>query len=285
MMAVVGSHQPQSPAKPQSKVVGVIYGSSIISAIPIPEVQAIIKMNGSCTLRLNGHRSTEHPLRHSSKSSPTFAIISSRPSHSPVQNCRLDDVVTDVESRSRHRHQSSSRGFTAASRSPPPIIVGQIRGVESQTRRPSQKMDAGSGFPSLIRLYPEEESDFEASVAYSHMPPICSKCEMFGHNCNNNRYDVVHQTGSSLHQAPITDQNEIAADDKEFSPVKKKGRGGGKGGGGGRGVFEFRAGLKSSVLFTFGLISDDGKVWEECCSGHRVPREMLEMGIKCLWIL
>ncbi|CAL1389086.1 unnamed protein product [Linum trigynum] len=43
---------------------------------------------------------------------------------------------------------------------------------------------ADCGFPTKIRLYPNDDPCFDIGIKYLNKPSVCSKCEVYGHDCN-----------------------------------------------------------------------------------------------------
>ncbi|CAL1387814.1 unnamed protein product [Linum trigynum] len=47
-------------------------------------------------------------------------------------------------------------------------------------------LTAECGFPSKVRLYPDDDPFFEVDVDYLNLPRVCSDCQVFGHDCSAN---------------------------------------------------------------------------------------------------
>ncbi|CAL1370289.1 unnamed protein product [Linum trigynum] len=43
---------------------------------------------------------------------------------------------------------------------------------------------AGCGFPERVKLYPNEDPSFEVEVEYLNKPIVCTRCEIYGHDCD-----------------------------------------------------------------------------------------------------
>ncbi|CAL1394845.1 unnamed protein product [Linum trigynum] len=64
---------------------------------------------------------------------------------------------------------------------------------------------ADCGFPSSIRLYPDEDPSFAVEVEYLNLPRVCPVCAVYGHDCNvlarSNKKWVVKQKVQSTVEA------------------------------------------------------------------------------------
>ncbi|CAL1370929.1 unnamed protein product [Linum trigynum] len=96
-------------------------------------------------------------------------------------------------------------------------------GAQLGTARACLEMEASSGFPSTVMLYPDEESGFEVRVEYNRPPLVCSKCEMLGHNCNSNRYEGKVWVRKEQARMKTAEKSRSGAENEEVQGIKDKG--------------------------------------------------------------
>ncbi|CAL1377764.1 unnamed protein product [Linum trigynum] len=62
------------------------------------------------------------------------------------------------------------------------------------------------GFPSKVRLYPDDDLFFDVAVEYLNLPRVCSHCQVYGHDCsilaNSNKKWVIK--GATKSSDPIS---------------------------------------------------------------------------------
>ncbi|CAL1355054.1 unnamed protein product [Linum trigynum] len=79
---------------------------------------------------------------------------------------------------------------------------------------------ADCGFPSTIRLYPDEDPSFAVEVEYLNLPRVCPVCAVYGHDCNalaqsNKKWVVKQKVQSNVE----TGSGEVLVDSGESSVV------------------------------------------------------------------
>ncbi|CAL1356062.1 unnamed protein product [Linum trigynum] len=68
----------------------------------------------------------------------------------------------------------------------PPVWMDQTtrKGHQLEFAKVCVNLAADCGFQTKIRLYPDDDPAFDIEVEYLNKPMVCSKCEVYGHECN-----------------------------------------------------------------------------------------------------
>ncbi|CAL1402848.1 unnamed protein product [Linum trigynum] len=87
----------------------------------------------------------------------------------------------------------------------PPLWMDKTTRVGGQLGYAKVCVDlaADCGFPSSIRLYPDEDPSFAVEVEYLNLPRVCPVCAVYGHDCNalarsNKKWVVKHKVQSNV---------------------------------------------------------------------------------------